>query len=231
MSDPSPAGNPQALLLEEARRAVQRNWALAKLTGKVPVQKAWQKRKPAELSEVEKWVRGGANLGLRTGKVSGVIAIDDDSVDGSAALTLNLPPTVTVITGTGKRHYYFKAPVDFAVGNSVKTLADGIDVRGDGGQVVFVGSTHPDTGRPYVWAPGLSPDEVAIADLPAGILDRLRPKVPGKAAKLKLVKEGKEKSTPTARNPELLAAYARAARDSELSRVYGAGEGGLSTAA
>ena len=161
--------------LAEAERAIRRGWELIKLTGKVPVHKEWQKRKPATISEVREWIREGANLGLRTGQGSGVIALDDDSLDGSAAAALELPATVTAITDSKKKHYYFAAPEGLRIGNSVKTLADGIDVRGDGGQVVFVGSLHTDTGEPYTWAEGLSPDEIDLAPLPEAIVRRLAP--------------------------------------------------------
>src|SRR5262249_43214313 len=150
-----------------------------------------------DLAEVQKWIRRGHNIGLRTGKISGIVVIDDDSVDASASSALNLPSTVTAITGSGKKHFYFKAPPDFPVGNSVKSLAPSIDIRGDGGQVVFVGSVPPDTKKPYTWAPSLSPDDVPIAELPENLLHRLRPR-----PKLKLVKNGRtavESTTQAAR--------------------------------
>ena len=140
---------------------MQRAWALIALNGKIPAHKAWQRRPRDRFETIEKWVKKGHNLGLRTGKVSGVIVIDDDSPDGSASKALNLPKTVTVITGSGKKHFYFKYPSGVPIKNSVKTLARDIDVRGSGGQVVFVGSTHPDTGPPLGDTP--SPSQAAGA--------------------------------------------------------------------
>jgi hypothetical protein len=214
--------------IEEARRALDRNWALIVLKGKVPVQKGWQTREPYPLKTLRNWINSGHNLGLRTGAISGVIVIDDDSPDGSASAALNLPKTVSIITGSGKRHYYFAAP-DIKVGNSVKSLADGIDVRGDGGQVVFVGSIHPTTGRPYTWAPGLSPDEVELAQLPDHLLDALRPKpraprTPRRKPRIKLLDDDAAANT-KAEEPRRLEAYVRAARDAELDRVYDSSEG------
>ncbi len=217
-----PAKDPAARMqsrIEEALRATERKWALIALTGKVPVHKGWQNKKAPALAEVERWLRKGHNLGLRTGLVSGVIVIDDDSPDGSACADLNLPKTVTVITGSGKQHHYFKAP-DFKIGNSVKTLADGIDVRGDGGQVVFVGSIHPETKQPYRWAPGLSPAEVDLATLPDAIITKLRKAKPS-SSKVEFVKGDGTASGEDQR----VRTYANAALAAEVRRVQQSTEG------
>ena len=179
--DPDTAGVHQlagarliAYRVAEARKACARGLVLVRVHGKVPVGKEWQKQPKASEATVAAWAAVG-NVGLRTGAVSGVIAIDDDTEEQSAAATLGLPTnTPTMITGSGHHNRLYKAP-DFAVRNSVGTLADHVDVRGEGGMIVFPGCVHPDTGRPYLWAEGLSPDDVAFAELPAGILDRLRP--------------------------------------------------------
>ena len=76
----------------EARNAVGRGWALTPLRGKQPIKKNWQAEPPASRSAVETWATKH-NLGLRTGSISGVIVLDDDSVDGSAASELKLPET------------------------------------------------------------------------------------------------------------------------------------------
>jgi len=223
---PTPSCDPR---IEEPRRALARNWALIPLDGKIPKHKGWQKRPAANLSTVYGWVRKGHNLGLRTGKVSGVIVIDDDSPDGSASTALNLPKTVSVITGSGKRHFYFQAPADISIGNSVKTLADGIDVRGDGGQVVFVGSIHPATKKPYAWAPGLSPEEVEIAALPDDLLAKLRtpPKAKTKSKPtLKIVTDGEHPApTEPSDHGKRIAAYVNKALEGETDRVLASVEG------
>jgi hypothetical protein len=91
---------------------------------------------------------------------------------GADASGLDLPPTVTVNTGRPTAcHLYFRCKE--ALGNSAGRLGPNIDVKADGGQVVFPGSIHPETGQMYEWAEGLAPWEVEIAELPAHILQRL----------------------------------------------------------
>jgi hypothetical protein len=48
-------------------------------------------------------------------------------------------------------------------------LAQGIDLRGDGGYVVAPPSVHP-SGQRYAWASGRSPRDVALAPLPRRLL-------------------------------------------------------------
>jgi len=164
-----------AYRVEQARNAHARGLVLTPVSGKRPIGKAWQKQPAPSLKTVENWARAG-NVGLRTGTVSGVICIDDDTEDQGAAATLGLPTgTPTLITGRGHANRLYRAPADFVVKNSAGLLAEHVDMRGENGMVVFTGSIHPDTGKPYRWADGLSPDDVPFAELPPEILDRLRP--------------------------------------------------------
>lgn len=164
----APDANATELRVVEARKAHDRGWLLTPLRGKRPYLKHWSKLAAPEHATVERWARAG-NVGLRTGSASGIVVIDDDTPDGSGTAKLNLPPTPTVITGSGKRHLYFKRPAG-GLKNSVGNLADHVDVRGDRGQVVFVGSIHPATQRPYEWEAGRSPDEIPLAEIPDSVL-------------------------------------------------------------
>lgn len=170
------------LRVREVAAAYDRGWAFTPLAGKKPTRKGWTTEPRASLESTLEWARQG-NVGLRTGAASGVVVVDDDTVDGSGTAALELPATPTVITGSGKKHYYFRALAS-GLRNSASKIADHVDIRADGGQVVFVGSVHPDTGAPYCWAPGLSPDEVPLADLPQSLLLRLaRPRARSSASR------------------------------------------------
>ena len=154
-----------AYRIDQARKAHARGLVLTPVNGKKPIGKEWQKQPPPSLEQVEAWARAG-NLGLRTGSVSGVICIDDDTEDQNAGFLCLPTNTPTVITGRDRTHRYYENPTDFTVKNSTSSLAEHVDVRGENGVVVFPGSVHPDTGKPYRWADGLSPDDVPFANLP-----------------------------------------------------------------
>jgi len=130
----------------------------------------------ADAATVAQWLAHwpDANIGIVTGEISNLIVLDVDPKHGgddSLALLERrfgaLPETVEAHTGGGGRHLYFTHPGGF-VANRVG-LAQGIDLRGDGGYIVAPPSLHP-SGRLYTWAPGRSPEETALAALPRWLL-------------------------------------------------------------
>ncbi|HEX5997295.1 MAG TPA: AAA family ATPase [Jiangellales bacterium] len=85
----------------------------------------------------------GANIGLATGAQSGFFVLDEDPKNGGDARLRELiaqhgplPVTFTVRTGSGGRHFYFLMSEDFTPTNSRGRLPVGLDIRGEGGQVV-----------------------------------------------------------------------------------------------
>jgi hypothetical protein len=106
---------------------------------------------------VERWWRADPdyNIGIATGKISNIFAIDVDGLDAEVELRRleaahgALPPTVEAITARG-RHVYFRMPDD-DVRNSAGKIAPGVDVRGTGGYVLAPPSVHP-SGRRYAWS-------------------------------------------------------------------------------
>lgn len=90
-----------------------------------------------------------ANIGIATGKESGIIVIDEDSYkENKGELKFDLPKTLRQSTGGGGRHFYFKYPKDVVIKNSVSSIANAIDVRADGGFVVAAPSKHK-SGKQY----------------------------------------------------------------------------------
>jgi putative DNA primase/helicase len=111
------------------------------------------------------------NIGLATGAISGFWVLDIDPKGGGmetmAALVAEhgkLPETFCVQTGSGGYHYYFLLP-DFTVKNDQSGHAgQGIDVRGEGGQVVAAPS-ESDKG-PYIVV-----KDVPVVAAPRWLLD------------------------------------------------------------
>ena len=115
-----------------------------------------------------------ANIGIVTGEISNLIVLDvdpkhggDDSLAELEHRHEPLPDTVEAQTGGGGRHLYFAHPGGFVPNRA--GLAQGIDLRGDGGYVVAPPSLHP-SGQHYAWAPGRSPEAMTPAALPRWLL-------------------------------------------------------------
>lgn len=200
-SNPPPDGLEALSLLEQVVSYGYRlGWSFTPLDGKKPTLPKWTTRPRATLYQSIEWAQQG-NVGLRTGRASGGLVIVDCDA-GADVESLNLPPTVTAITGSGGRHFYYR--FDGPLRNSAGKLGPHLDIRADGGQVVLPGSVHPDTGTMYAWAPGREPWAVEIAELPPHVVEKLTPK----------------KSTGTARR-----GYVGAAITAETQRVAAAAEG------
>ena len=212
---PPAASNCDSPLAANVEYGYRLGWSFTPLAGKRPTLKGWQQRPRETLEEALAWAER-QNVGLRTGQASGIVVIDVDP-EGDVA-HLALPPTITVNTGRpGAQHFYFRSAVP--VGNSVGKLADHVDVRGDGGQVVYPGSVHPDTGQRYEWADGRAPWHVEIADLPSHVIDLLRASdKPERPAP-------KTPRTPTEAPDTKTNHYATMAMKLELAAVCSAGNG------
>jgi putative DNA primase/helicase len=116
------------------------------------------------------WPR--ANVAIRTGAVSGLVVLDEDSYKGGDAsrealerIYRPLPETVQQLTGGGGVHYFFAHP-GTPVKNGVETLGPGLDIRGDGGYVIAPPSLHA-SGKPYTWELMHHPDETPLGPMPA----------------------------------------------------------------
>lgn len=121
-----------------------------KSVAKHPISKGWQSGPPMSLADAfSVWGEDqpAANIGLRTGRASGFWVLDVDPDNGgdvslSRMVTDNgpMPSTFTVRTGSGGTHYYFTMPAFQVTNGSNRALTQaygpGLDVRGEGGQVV-----------------------------------------------------------------------------------------------
>jgi hypothetical protein len=136
----------------------------------------------------EWWTRWpNANIGVATGKISGIFVLDQDGLRGSAFLHARLLAAdeqglgssrsfpATLYSTTGQLlgiHYVFKYPDDGAgVPNSAGRVGPNLDVRGDGGYFIAPPGTH-ESGRVYQWQNDLEP-----ADAPEWLLRRARSRI------------------------------------------------------
>ncbi|MFN8180132.1 MAG: phage/plasmid primase, P4 family [bacterium] len=145
--------------------------------GKHPRTKSGVKDATSDHQKIREWWARwpSANLGVATGRPSGVVVLDVDPRHGGdeslAALEREhgpLPATLWSRTGSGGRHFVFVRP-DSDVRNAVG-VRPGLDVRADGGFVVAPPSLHA-SGERYEWQVPLGS---AIAPPPKWLLDGLR---------------------------------------------------------
>ena len=124
-----------------------------------------------DLAQIESWWSEypQANIGIGTGRRSGLLVIDVDPRKTTAWLdslhSLALPATLTVKTCSGGWHLYFRFSGDERVTIGTE-LVPGIDWRGNGGYVVGPGSVV--NGATYEIAKNLP-----IASAPASLLERI----------------------------------------------------------
>jgi len=189
-------------------------WSYLALSGKRPIEKKWTERDRETEKEATNWA-AQTNVGIRTGKISGgLIVVDIDR--GADLSSLDLPDTVTVMTGNGGLHLYYRS--DKEIGNSSGKVATKVDVRGNGGQVVAVGSVHPKTKKMYRYAHDLSPAEVNVQPLPGWITEILLESRP-KSGENQPEGNGKRESRPSGNG------YSSAALSYEAEKVSSANEG------
>ena len=159
--------------LEIARQYVSKSFSVIPVPfkSKQPIIKwtEFQNRLPED-NELVKWFGNGSknNIGIVTGKISGICVVD---LDSNKAVEFwksqGFPPTPLVKTGKGF-HLYYRYKDGVRNFQKRDDLPD-IDLRGDGGQVIAPPSTHP-SGIQYQWVKGKGLDDIPLAELPEIIL-------------------------------------------------------------
>jgi len=152
-----------------------------------------------------------ASIGIPTGK--GFFVLDVDLPDGPAALKKlevefgPLPGTLQQETGGGGKHYFFRMPEGATVRNSAGKLGPNLDIRGEGGYVIFPPSWHP-SGNRYRFL-----NNLPIVEPPAWLVKLI-------SDQLNSTKADGVKSTLLTARP-----YGLAALDNELGKIAAAEEG------
>lgn len=144
--------------------------------GKHPITKNGLKDASSGQATILKWWKDSpqANVGILTGKISGLVVLDidprhggDNSLEQLEQEHGRLPDTLKVRTGGNGWHYYFKHP-----GIEIKNKANilpGLDLRGDGGYVVAPPSLHASQ-QTYHW----DGDTTEICKLPDWLMQLIR---------------------------------------------------------
>lgn len=149
--------------------------------GKHPRLTNWVTAASADPVVIADWARSwpSANIGAVTGAAFFVLDVDPDNGGPASLAELteihgDLPETPTQRTGSGGTHHLFQ-PVA-GITNSAGKLGAGLDVRGEGGQIVVAPSVS--LKGSYSWLPGREPWSIPLAPAPAWLLELLRRPAP-----------------------------------------------------
>ena len=137
--------------------------------------------------QIRSWWRHFPNamIGVPTGRENGIFVVDIDvgpDKDGEASfndLGIGDPYTCQTITMSGGRHLIFAYRAEYELKNTAGALGKDIDTRGDGGYIIWAGSTTREGA--YSYREGFGP-EVGFNDLPSALLKQLTAKDGGSAA-------------------------------------------------
>lgn len=134
-------------------------YKLLPLNGKVPLVGDWVNQASSDRNYIgQTWTEyPDANIGIKTG--GRLVVLDMDPRNGGEESLAKLErkigplPAPTVLTGGGGKHWYFivEQPI------STRKLLPGLDLRGEGAQVVAPPSVHPITGELYRFVNGSLP--------------------------------------------------------------------------
>ncbi len=103
----------------------------------------------ATVEEIRKWFNDfpQPGVGIVTGKLSNLVVFDIDPRHGGTNELFKEYETVSVKTGGGGEHYYFRYKEGI---QNTTNLLPGIDVRGEGGYVIAPPTVHS-SGNSYRW--------------------------------------------------------------------------------
>ena len=128
-----------------------RGWSIIPLKprSKVPAVE-WKQfqHRLATFEELEAWfATPGYNIGIVTGKPSGIFVIDADSPEAISWALRNLPPCNLRVRTAKGLHLYYPFSGDVRLLNKTRLKVDGrtleLDVRAQGAYIVGPGSIHP----------------------------------------------------------------------------------------
>lgn len=153
-----------------------RGWSVIPVSRDKKPLVAWKEyqSKAADHSVIKRWWLAfpQANVGIVTGKISGLAVIDVEK-DG---VRQAFPKTVTSATGGGGRHYFYRYPSGKHLRNGTRIPGfTAVDLRAEGGYVVAPPSVH-ESGEPYRWI--ISPDDTDLAEFPLDVLQDRNPSSP-----------------------------------------------------
>jgi putative DNA primase/helicase len=158
------------------------------------------KNASTDSAKIKRWIDGPYNIGITTGRISGIVVIDvdprhggDESLARLEAEYGPLPLTWRALTGGGGEHVSFRYPARH-IPTRTSPFARGIDIKGDGGYIIAPRSRQI-SGRYYEWSVDHHPESTELAAMPAWLVEKAaapeNPKIDWKGFVGEPVPEGK----------------------------------------
>lgn len=132
----------------------------------------WSSSNTIDKRKIDQWWNKDSdhlyNIGIATGKASGITVVDIDAGNNGLESWAqicnenNIPDTYTVKTGGGGYHLYFKYQAGIKTGTNL--LGQGIDIRNDGGYIIAPPSLHKSGNRYEI--EGEIPLNIQLAEWP-----------------------------------------------------------------
>ncbi|MFH0702766.1 MAG: AAA family ATPase [bacterium] len=148
-------------------------YTLIRLSGKIPIDKGWQK---TQFNPNLKAVDFSNNAGIVLQDDDLVIDYDprnDPQADTPESSLQRLHKcgglikTLTVITGGGGQHIYYKKSPEIKIRETLQEFP-GIEFKAKGRQVVAAGSIHPETGKLYLF--DSEGENTTVAEAPSDLI-------------------------------------------------------------
>ncbi len=220
--DDVPAGtNATEPQLDAALAYVRRGWAVLPVApNKTPLTAHGVRDAATDEATVGSWWKRWPNalIGVATGRVSGVVALDIDlrpDGDGFASLAdmgIPMPIGPTASTPCGGLHIFFRAP-DYEVKNSASKIGPYLDVRGDGGYIIV----PPGPGR--CWDASANLETMPLPPMPEWMVaTKIVKQAPHPGMQIKI------QPLPSRTSGELTP-YGEAALDNAFARIFNAAPG------
>ena len=186
MAEPNPTESVAAKISAACELAMLFRVLPVAPNAKRPMLNDWVNAASSRKEEIEAWFNAepNAGIGIRCGQLANgdpffVVDLDEHDPNKSGRATLaeleaahgELPPTVRAVTPSGGAHLYLRVPAGRPTprNDAGRRLGPGVDIRGEGGQVVAP-PTRLKTGD-YSWQ--RSPADNQIAEAPAWLMDLL----------------------------------------------------------
>lgn len=147
-----------------------------------------------EAPVIERWYQEfpDAGVAIVCGAKSGIVVVDcdprhggEESIDALEAKFGKFPHTVTVLTGGGGSHRFYKHPGVYlkSGANRYGPQFPGVDQKAEGSYVVGAPSRHV-SGKQYIFEASSEPDTTPLADLPQWIVDMTRGDAPASVGEI-----------------------------------------------